>query len=301
MSQSTMSEPLHRTGERTAMAVIKDYIEITKPKHQAVLLTCWSTMTLAGGASFGRYIFVMFATALAVASSHVFNQLLDSDFDAKMTRTAGRPLAARRISRVGAIIFGSLLGISSVALMVWRVNVLTAWLVILGFIIYVVIYSWWLKPRSPWSTLGGGASGAMPTLIGWAAITGTIDLAPFLLFLFMLIWQSPHFYALSLFRGEEYAKAGVPVVVVAHGVPKTLRKIFWNSLAMITPTLLLYPIGAAGLGYFITACVTGALYLAAVITANVQGEKEASKWGKRLFLSSYLYMAIIYISVVIAS
>lgn len=278
---------------------MKDYIAITKPKHQAVLLTAWSTITLAGGLPLGMFLYVLFATGLAVASSHVFNQLLDSNFDAQMERTKTRPLAAGRISRTGAAVYGTILFVLSVALMLWKVNVLTAWLVVAGFVIYVVIYTWWLKPRSPSSTLGGGASGAMPTLIGWAAVTGRIDIIPFLLFMFMLVWQSPHFYALSLFRGEEYAKAGIPVVVVVHGIAGTLKKILWNTLVMITPTLLLYPAGAAGTGYLITALLCGALYLAGVVAANRQGEEHAKTWGRRLFLSSYVYMAVIYVSVVV--
>ena len=302
MSQPLMpssARAVPHSEPRTTMAVIKDYIAITKPKHQAVLLTCWATMTLAGGLPFGQFLFVLFTTGLAVASSHAFNQLIDSDLDAKMTRTRDRPLAAKRISRTGAAVFGILLFVASIALAVWRINVLTAWLIFAGFFIYVVIYSWWLKRRTPWCTLVGGASGAMPTLIGWAAVTGRIDVTPFLLFLFMLIWQSPHFYALSLFRWEDYHKAGWPVVVVAHGITGTLRRIIANTVAMIVPTILLYPAGAAGLGYLITVSLTGGLYLAGVIAANIQGEAHAPKWGKRLFFGSYLYMATIFISVVI--
>lgn len=282
-------------GSRSFGDIVKDYVEITKPKHQAVLLTAWSTIHLAGGASFGAVLYILFATALAVASSHVFNQLLDSEFDARMERTKNRPLAAGRISRVGAAVYGAVLLLASIALVVWRINVLTAWLVVAGWFVYVVIYSWWLKPRSPSSTLGGGASGAMPTLIGWAAITGRIDIAPFLLFLFMLIWQSPHFYALSLYRRDEYARAGFPVVSVAFGIEGTLRKIIVNTVAMIIPTLLLYATGAVTVGFMVTAALTGAAYFAAVLAANREGEAGAPVWGRRLFLSSYLYMAIIYI------
>lgn len=253
-------------------------------------------MTLAGGASFGMVIFVLFTTALAVASSHVFNQLLDSKFDAKMERTKDRPLAAGRISRTGAAVYGVILFVASMALAVWRINVLTAWLIAAGFFVYVVVYSWWLKPRSPSSTLGGGASGAMPTLIGWAAVTGRIDWAPFLLFLFMLIWQSPHFYALSLYRREEYAKAGFPVVSVVFGIEGTLKKIAVNTVAMIVPTLLVFWTGAVNVGFLVVAALAGALYFGAVLRANRDGESKAPFWGRRLFLSSYLYMAAIYVS-----
>lgn len=299
MSSETAPESLRPVSAKASRAfadVVKDYVAITKPKHQAVLLTAWSTMALAGGASFGMVIFVLFTTALAVASSHVFNQLLDSEFDAKMERTKDRPLAAGRISRTGAAVYGVLLFVVSIVLAVWRINVLTALLIAAGFFVYVVIYSWWLKPRSPSSTLGGGASGAMPTLIGWAAVTGRIDWAPFLLFLFMLIWQSPHFYALSLYRRDEYAKAGFPVVSVVFGIEGTLKKIIVNTIAMIIPTLLVYWTGAVHVGFLVIAALAGAIYFGAVLRANQDGASKAAYWGRRLFLSSYLYMATIYVS-----
>lgn len=302
MSQPLASgsvQPAPRDEPRRALAVVKDYIAITKPKHQVVLLTCWATMTLAGGAPFGVYLYVLFATALGVASSHVFNQLIDSDIDAKMSRTNNRPLAAQRISRTGAVLFGTLLGVISVALMLWRVNLLTALLVVAGWVIYVPIYTWWLKRSTPWCTFFGGASGAIPTLIGWSAVTGRLDVIPFLLFMFMMIWQTPHFFALSLFRGEEYQRAGVPMLVVVSGVSATLKQILGYTLAMIAFTLLLYPAGAAGIGYLATALLTGGAYLAAVIVANVRGEAQSEMWGRRLFLWSYPYMAAIFVSVAV--
>ena len=301
-----MSQPLTtaRAGtvnevQRPLADVVKDYIAITKPKHQVVLLTCWATASLAGEVPLGYLLFVLFATGLGVASSHVFNQLIDSDIDAVMTRTRKRPLAAKRISRRGAAVFGTVLGLASFGLMLWRVNLLTALLVVAGWVFYVPIYSLWLKRTSPWCTLIGGVSGAMPTLIGWAAVTGRLDLVPLLLFTFMVIWQCPHFFALSLFRGEEYKRAGIPMVVVVSGPLATLRQMLVYTLLMIAPTLALYAAGAAGTGYLATAAVGGGLYLAGVIAANLQGVERAAFWGKRLFFSSYPYMAAIFISVVV--
>ncbi len=289
-----------RDEPRRAWAVVKDYIAITKPKHQVVLLTCWSTMMLAGGAPFAEGLFILFATALGVASSHVYNQLFDSDIDAKMRRTRNRPLAAGRISRRGAGVFGALLGILSVLLMLWQVNVLSALLVVAGWVIYVPIYTWWLKRTTPWCTFFGGASGAVPTLIGWASVTGRLDIVPVLLFMFMMIWQTPHFFALSLFRGRDYQAAGVPMLVVVSGVAATLRHMLVHSLIMFAFTVLVYTAGAAGIGYLLTAVVGGGLYVAGVIAANLQGEPRAEWWGRRLFFSSYPYMAAIFVSVALA-
>lgn len=278
--------------------VIKDYIDITKPKHQFVLLTCWATIVLAGSPGALHVVTTLLATSLAVASSHVFNQILDRDIDAIMTRTRNRPIAAGRVRPESAAVFGAILLALSLVIMVWRVNVLSAWLVVAGMVFYVPIYTWWLKRTSPWCTLVGGISGAMPTLIGWASVTGEIGAPAFWLFVFMVIWQSPHFYGLSLYRGDEYRKANLPVFVVVAGVPKTQRRIVTYSAVMVLSTIMVYLSGAAGLVYLVLALAGGIAYLAMSIIAVARGEAEAPKWGRRLFLSSYLYLALIFISAV---
>jgi len=279
--------------------LIKDYIAITKPKHQFVLLTCWATMTLAGSPEPIHVLTTLFATALAVASSHVFNQILDRDIDAIMTRTRNRPIAAGRVRPLSAAIFGTILFALSVVIMVWRVNVLSAWLVVAGMLFYVPIYTWWLKRTSPWCTLVGGISGAIPTLIGWASVTGDIGAPAFWLFVFMVIWQSPHFYGLSLYRGDEYRRAKLPVYVVVAGVPKTLRRIVTYSAAMVVAAVMVYFSGASGPVYLALTLAGGIAYLAAAIAAVIRGEAEAPAWGRRLFLSSYLYLALVFISAVV--
>lgn len=297
MSRSASPDAVGVANTRSS-SVIKDYIDITKPKHQFVLLTCWATMVLAGSPGALHVITTLIATSLAVASSHVFNQILDRDIDAIMTRTRNRPLAAGRVSPAAAAVFGTVLFVLSLVIMVWRVNVLSAWLVVAGMLFYVPIYTWWLKRTTPWCTLVGGISGAMPTLIGWASVTGEIGAPAFWLFVFMVIWQSPHFYALSLYRTDEYRKANLPVFVVAAGVPKTQRRIVSYSVIMVISTVLVYTSGAAGPVYLALALIGGIAYLAGTIVAVARGEAEAPKWGRRLFLSSYLYLALIFVSVV---
>jgi len=294
MSRSASVE----VAKPSAGDAIKDYISITKPKHQFVLLTCWATMVLAGSPSAAHVLTTLLATGLAVASSHVFNQIIDRDIDAVMTRTKDRALAAGRIRPVPAAIFGAVLLALSIAVMLWKVNALSAWLVVLGWVVYVPVYTYWLKRTSPWCTLVGGISGAVPTLIGWASVTGQIGLPAFWLFLFMVIWQSPHFYALSLFRGDDYKRARLPIYVVVAGVAKTQRRIVSYSLLMAAVTTLVYFSGAAGPVYLTLAAAGGAAYVLASIIAVRQGEAQAPEWGKRLFLSSYLYLALVFISVV---
>ena len=164
--------------QSSARATFGDFLEVTKPKHQFVLFTAWVTMKLVPQVPMSLAFFTLLGTAFAVASSHVFNQIIDRDVDAIMRRTRQRPVAAGRISVATATIYGTVLGLLSLVIMAWKTNLLAVLLTFAGWFIYVVIYSYWLKRRSPWCTLAGGFSGAMPTLIGWAAVTARWRLSP---------------------------------------------------------------------------------------------------------------------------
>jgi len=277
----------------TTRATFRDFIEVTKPKHQFVLFTCWVSMRLASpDIPIDLLLYTLIGTALAVASSHVFNQYLDRNFDAVMTRTRQRPIASGRLGRTPALIYGTVLGLLSLAVTAWGTNPLTVVLVALGWFIYVVLYTFWLKRRSPWCTLVGGTSGAMPTLIGWAAVTGSLAPIPILLFMWMTIWQSPHFFALSLFREDDYRRAKLPVVVVRYGKVETLKRMMWQTPLLVVTAILLYFAGVGGWLYLTTVLVAGATYLAWIAKANRAGEAEASAWGKRLFHYSYVYLLL---------
>lgn len=276
-------------------ASFRDFVEVTKPKHQFVLFTCWVTMRLAAPeAPWDLVLLTLLGTGLAVASSHVFNQVFDRDFDAKMERTKDRPVASGRLDPKTALIYGTALGLLSLPIVAWKTNPLTVLLVIAGWFIYVVPYTYWLKRRSPWCTLVGGFSGAMPSLIGWASVTGELALPPILFFLFMTIWQSPHFFALSLFRADDYRQAGFPVVVVRRGVVTTLRRMLLHTPLLVGCTLFIYASGAGGPLFLGVALISGAVYLAGVVAANLAGERGALRWGKRLFHYSYAYMLLIF-------
>jgi len=299
-----LSRPLFNQSVATTQAAFRaalsDYIDITKPKHQFVLFTCWVTMRLAAPELPGSLVFwTLLGTAFAVASSHVFNQIIDRDVDAIMERTKDRPLAAGRISVRGAALFGVILGILALVTLAMTTNWLTVLLAFSGWFIYVVIYSYWLKRKSPWCTLMGGFSGAMPTLIGWAAVHGSLAPIPLLFFAFMTIWQSPHFFALSLYRREDYERAKLPVVVVYHGVETTLQRIVLHIPSLILCTVLLTLQGVGGLPYLLATLALGGLYLAWAVQAWRGGAATSAAWGKRLFHFSYVYMLSVFALAVI--
>lgn len=296
LSQSITNASIQET--RTSVrAAWRDYIEVTKPKHQFVLFTCWVTMRLASAdLSLPLVFFTLLGTGFAVASSHVFNQILDRDVDAKMERTANRPLAASRLSVGSAVVFGIVLLALSLGIMIWQTNLLSTLLVLAGWFIYVVPYTYWLKRRSPWCTLAGGFSGAMPTLIGWTAVTGQVAVVPLLFYALMTIWQTPHFFALSLFREEDYRKAGLAVVVVRHGKAVTLLRILLHVPLLVICSLLIYFAGVDSILFLTVALIVGGLFTAGSIKAYIDGVEEAPKWGKRLFPFSYAYLFLIYIA-----
>lgn len=282
--------------QSSARATLSDFLEVTKPKHQFVLFTAWVTMRLATpDLSPGLVFFTLLGTGLAVASSHVFNQIIDRDVDSIMERTRERPLAAGRISVPAATIYGTVLGLLSLLIMAWQTNLLSVLLTFAGWFIYVVIYSYWLKRRSPWCTLAGGFSGAMPTLIGWAAVTGSLAPVPLLFFALMTIWQSPHFFALSLFRREDYERANLAVLIVRRGLETTLRRIVLHIPPMLLCTVFLSLLGVGGALYLVVTTVVGIIYLAWAIQAQRGGEKTAAAWGKRLFHFSYVYLLVVFL------
>lgn len=286
--------------QSSARATFGDFLEVTKPKHQFVLFTAWVTMKLASSqVPMSLAFFTLLGTAFAVASSHVFNQIIDRDVDAIMRRTRQRPVAAGRISVATATIYGTVLGLLSLVIMAWQTNLLAVLLTFAGWFIYVVIYSYWLKRRSPWCTLAGGFSGAMPTLIGWAAVTGSLAPIPLLFFALMTVWQSPHFFALSLFRREEYERAKLAVVVVRHGVKTTLQRIVLHIPLLLLCTISLSVLGVGGPVYLGVTLAVGAAYLAWAIKAQRDGETSAAAWGKRLFHFSYVYLLVVFAFAVI--
>jgi protoheme IX farnesyltransferase len=234
--------------------------------------------------------------ALGAGSAGALNQWYEADLDAKMRRTAKRPLPAGRMDRQSALHFGVGLGVFSVLLMGLATNWLAALLLTASILFYVVIYTAWLKPRTAQNIVIGGAAGAFPPLIGWVAATGQVSALPLLLFAIIFLWTPPHFWALSLFVRSDYAAAGIPMLPVVAGVENTRRQIFFYTLVMAAAAVAPWPLGLAGATYGITAAVLGAVFavLAARVLANKASEPARMGPEKHLFAYSVFYLFFLF-------
>src|SRR5690606_10419178 len=202
----------------------RDFWALTKPRIMALILTTgFMTILLAadGLPPFPLLLAAVLGTALASASANTLNMYFDRDIDAIMTRTRSRPLPAGRVEPAHAFVFGVVLGIASFVLLSTAVNLLSAVLAVAGILFYVLVYTLGLKRRTPQNIVIGGAAGAVPPLIGWAAVTGTVEWPAILLFAIIFLWTPPHFWALALLKNEDYVRAGVPMMPVVRGEEET--------------------------------------------------------------------------------
>jgi protoheme IX farnesyltransferase len=230
--------------------------------------------------------------ALGAGACGALNQWYEADIDAKMRRTANRPLPAHRMERQSALHFGIGLGVFSVLLMGLATNWLAAVLLASSILFYVVIYTMWLKPRTTQNIVIGGAAGAFPPLIGWVAATGHMSALPLLLFAIIFLWTPPHFWALSLFVRSDYAAAGIPMLPVVAGVRSARRQIFIYSLPMAAAAIAPWPLGLTGTVYGVSAAVLSAVFvvLAARVLANRATEPAGMAEEKHLFAYSVFYL-----------
>ena len=230
--------------------------------------------------------------ALGAGACGALNQWYEVEVDAKMRRTASRPLPAGRMERQSALHFGVGLGIFAVLLMGLATNWLAALLLAASILFYVLIYTVWLKPRTPQNIVIGGAAGAFPPLIGWVAATGHVSALPLLLFAIIFLWTPPHFWALSLFVRSDYAAAGIPMLPVVAGPQHTRRQIFSYSLPMAAAAVAPWPLGLAGPIYGTAAAALSVAFviLASAVLANRATEPARMSPEKRLFAYSVLYL-----------
>ncbi|MBV9528043.1 heme o synthase [Sphingomonas sp.] len=234
--------------------------------------------------------------ALGAGACGALNQWYEVELDAKMRRTAKRPLPSGRMDRQGALHFGVGLGAFSVVLMGLATNWLAAGLLAVSILFYVVVYTMWLKPRTAQNIVIGGAAGAFPPLIGWVAATGHFAPLPVLLFALIFMWTPPHFWALSLFVRSDYATAGIPMLPVVAGVQNTRRQIFLYTLPMAAAAIAPWPLRLAGPIYGVAAGLLSAIFvlLALPVLANQATEPSAMAPEKRLFGFSVLYLFAIF-------
>jgi heme o synthase len=238
-------------------------------------------------------VVAILAIAAGAGAAGVLNMWGDADIDAVMARTARRPIPRGTISRAEALRFGLVLAGSAVAVLGCVFNVGAAALLAFAIFFYVVVYTAWLKRRTPQNIVIGGAAGALPPVIGWAAATGDIALEPIILFLIILLWTPPHFWALSLNRTDDYARAGIPMLPVVAGRAETTRQILIYSVLLVPISVLPWALGFAGTIYAATAIVCGAILivLAVQLSRSAEADRRAAH---RLFAFSILYLFVLF-------
>ena len=280
----------------------RDLLALTKPRVMSLVVftgLCGllaAPVTLPAALGFTAILCI----ALAAGAAGALNQWYEADLDAKMRRTANRPLPARRMDRQSALHFGVGLGGFSVVLMDLATNHLAALLLLASILFYVLIYTVWLKRRTAQNIVIGGAAGAFPPLIGWVAATGRIDLLPALLFAIIFLWTPPHFWALSLFVRSDYAAANVPMMPVIAGIRNTRLQILIYSLILAVAAMAPWALGLTGTIYAVASAVLNIVFvvLAAAVFANRADQPSGMKPERRLFAFSILYLFILFAAVV---
>ena len=280
-------------------SLIRDYIAMTKPKIISLLLvTTFGAMMIAdrGFPSPWLVLWTLIGGALASGGAGAVNHFIDRDIDFKMGRTKGRPVVTGRVAPWQALTFGLALGAASFLLLATRVNLLAANLAMGGYFFYVVIYTLWLKRSTPHNIVIGGAAGAFPPLVGWAAVTGDLTVGALILFAIVFYWTPPHFWALALLIRGDYARADIPMLPVVWGADETRRQIFLYSLIMVAMTTLLFATRTSGLLYLALALLLGGIFIYDAVRLLRERTQRAAR---RLYLYSLLYLALLFLAMVL--
>jgi protoheme IX farnesyltransferase len=283
----------------TTAALVRDLVSLTKPRITLlVILTGAAGKWLAPGHLGPRALWLsLVGTALIVSSANALNMWWERDLDGKMARTRNRPLPAGRLSPQVALVFGLALGAVSLPLLL-AVNLATAALGLLALVLYVVVYT--PMKRFTWlALLVGAVPGAMPPLMGWTTVTGHVQVGGLLLFGVLFLWQVPHFAAITLFRANDYARAGMQVLAVQRGRRATKHVIVGYTVLLVTNTLLLFPFQLAGERYLAVAAVSGAVFLAMGVRGLTAKAGRDAKWAKQLFAYSILYLVVLIASMLL--
>ncbi len=289
---ATLREP--RLSARPALLVMRDYVALTKPRIiSLLLLTTVASMYVAdpSGPALSTILWTMLGGYLAAGSAGAINHYLDRERDARMERTRSRPLVSGRIEPLHGLLFGITLGVLAIAELSIAVNVLAAALALVGLLGYVFVYTMWLKPLTPQNIVIGGAAGAMPPLVGWAAATGALTLDAFWLFAIVFLWTPPHFWALSLLIKDDYARTGVPMLPVVRGEAVTRRQILVYAVILTVFSLLPVATGLFGAIYAVAALALGGGLVALSTYLLRHPSRQAAL---RVYLSSLAYLALLF-------
>jgi protoheme IX farnesyltransferase len=272
--------------------VVADYVTLTKPRVQLLLLlTTVTTMYVAGDPSVGLVLLTCLGGSLSAGGAGAVNHYYDRDIDAQMARTATRPVPAGRVRPGAALAYGLLLQALSFLLLATTVNLLSAVLALCGFLGYVLVYTMWLKRSTPQNIVIGGAAGAVPPLVGWAAVAGHVDPAAWYLFAIVFYWTPPHFWALSLLMKNEYARVGVPMMPVVHGEKETRRQIVLYTCLLVVLTLLPVVFGFFDAIYAVAAAGLGGAFLVLAVRLQRRADRQSAL---RTYLFSLAYLALLF-------
>ena len=277
--------------------IVADYVTLTKPKVQTLLLlTTVSTMLVAGSPSVSLILLTCLGGYLSAGGAGAVNHWFDRDIDAQMARTADRPIPSGRVAPGAALAFGLVLAGLSLLELSLLVNVTAALLSFSGFLGYVFVYTVWLKRRTPQNIVIGGAAGAVPPLVGWAAVRGTVGGTAVLLFAIVFFWTPPHFWALSLLMKNEYAKVGVPMLPVVRGETETRRQIVLYSVLLYAVTQLPFCAGGFGAIYLVASLVLGGAFIGGAVMLQRRADRRTAL---KLYLFSLLYLALLFCAMVL--
>ena len=287
------ASPVHPApAQRT---LLQDLVMLTKPRIISLLLvTTIAPMFVAGSPDLVLVILVFVGGYLMAGGANAVNMYMDRDIDDRMARTRLRPIPSGRMSSTSVLAFGVALATAATFLFAYFVNVVSAALALAGFYFYVFVYTRWLKRTTPQNIVIGGAAGAFPPLVGWAAVTGGLDLVAVYLFLIIFYWTPPHFWALALLKQRDYSKAGVPMAPLVWGERETMSQMFWYTLILIALTIMPFTFGAFGVIYLASAILLGGILLGGIIRMRLAADWTAPAWW--VYKYSLLYLALLFVA-----
>ena len=285
---------ISQTSHRPLSQVVRQYLQLTKPR--VVMLSTFCAMIgmfLATDSMVPWNVLIAGTTGITLlaAAGFVLNCLIERHIDSQMRRTAHRGSARGEIGAVGALVFATVLGGTGSMLLLLFVNALTMWLTIATFVAYALVYTVLLKPRTPQNIVIGGASGAMPPVLGWAAVTNDVSAPALVLFLIIFVWTPPHFWALALYRVEDYRRSGLPMLPVTHGSAFTRLTMLLYTIMLVVVTLLPFLIGMSGVFYLVSALALGALF---IWYAWQLWRRYSDALARKTFSYSVLYLALLF-------
>ncbi|MBO8171351.1 MAG: protoheme IX farnesyltransferase [Bacillaceae bacterium] len=284
----------------------RDYITVTKPgiTMSNILGTFAGFMLAMGSQSFTSetvwlLIWSLLGTALVISGGTTLNNVIDRDIDRHMERTRLRPVTNNRITPRTATVYGLILAVTGEVVLTFGVHPLSALLAFVGLLVYVIIYSAWLKRTTTLNTVIGGISGAMPPLVGYAAVTESVDMIALILFSFLFLWQPPHFLALAMRRVDEYRGVNVPMLPVVVGFKPTKRQILAYTLCMVPVSLFLYWYNAVGQLYLWVALSMGLIYIVLAVRGLFVDEEQDVAWATQMFKYSILYLTVMFVMMMV--